>query len=111
MNKTDVGMGAGMVLLMAVCCGGKLILLAFATSGVAIFTGQTLVIAAAAVLLLVAIGLVVWRRRASGCAVGSCPPPTDRADALEREPSASPATRALVSASTMSPPTREQVQR
>ena len=111
MNKNDVGM----VLLMAVCCGGKLLLVALLASGAAVFTGQTLAIAAAAVLTLVAIGLIVWRRQASGCAERSCPPPVarpaDRADAQGLEPSASPATRDLVSAGTMSPPTREQVQR
>lgn len=102
MNRTDVGMGAGMALLLAVCCGGKLLLLALATSGVAILTGQTLAIAAAAVLLLVATGLVVWRRRANACAVGSCPPPVsqpaDRVNAFERELHSSPASRELVGA-------------
>ena len=102
MNRTDAGMGAGVVLLLAVCCGGKLLLLALATSGVAILTGQTLAIAAVVVLLLVAIGLFVWRRRASACAVGAGPSavaaPADRVSAPERELRASPASRELVGA-------------
>lgn len=60
-NRNDVGMGLGAALLLAVCCGGHLVLLALVGSGVALLTGQTLAIAAAAVLTLVAIGALVWR--------------------------------------------------
>lgn len=113
MNKTDTGMGAGMVLLMAVCCGAKLLLVGFGLSGLAILSGQTALIATAGVVTVAIVGFLVWRR-SSGCAMGSRQPPTpqpaDRAAARDSESSMSPTPRDLVGAGTASPPPRERVQ-
>jgi hypothetical protein len=102
MSKPDLGMGLGAALLVAVCCGGKLLLVALLASGAAVLTGQAIVIMAAAVLALVAIGLVIWRRQTSGCTVESglptAPQPTDRVDASRPGSSAAPTTHEPVGA-------------
>jgi hypothetical protein len=62
MRKGDFGMGLGMAALMAICCGGKLLLLAIAAPALALATGQTLLIVGAVVVSLLALGLLAWRR-------------------------------------------------
>jgi hypothetical protein len=103
MSKSDLGAGLGAALLVAVCCGGKLLLMALVASGAAVLTGQAVLIMAAAVLALVAIGVVIWRLQASECAVGNCLPPAsqpaDRLDAPQPESTTAPGTRELVGAS------------
>ncbi len=98
-NKSDsgMGMGPGMVAMMAICCGGKLLLLlGLGLPALALSTGQTVLIALASVVAIAAVGLFLWRRRSSGCAVSTCAPRTtehrqaaelDRVDpTTEREP-------------------------
>ena len=61
MNKTDISAGLGVAAALAICCGGHLLLLALAGAGVAILTGQTLLIAAAG-LVVAGLAVSVWRR-------------------------------------------------
>src|SRR3989442_8445078 len=70
MNKADAGIGLGLAGLMALCCGGPL-LLVLAVPLLALLTGQ-LVVIAAAVLVLLVVGIVAWRRRVHSCAAGAC---------------------------------------
>lgn len=75
MNKNDAGMGLGMAAIMAVCCGGHVLVLALAASGVALATGQTMLIVGSIALTVVALGVLAWRRRPGRCQTGACPPP------------------------------------
>jgi hypothetical protein len=64
MNRNDVGVGIGAVLLMSLCCGGPLLLLAGAAIGPAILSAIGVpTIAAVGVGGAVAVGIVLWRRR------------------------------------------------
>ncbi len=72
MKQRDVGMGAGLAALMAVCCGGKLLLLGFGLPALALTSGQIVLIAAALVIAVTLVGLFLWRRRSSSA--GTCAP-------------------------------------
>lgn len=74
MSKSEVGAGLGVAALLAVCCGGHLLLLALVGSGLAILTGETVLIAAGVLVALAAVGAYAWRRRASQCATSTCTP-------------------------------------
>lgn len=74
MKKSDVGVGLGMAAIMAVCCGGHLLLLAVAAPALAFLTGQTVLIAASIVLAISAVAAFVWRQRSARCAPGTCAP-------------------------------------
>lgn len=62
MKKSDMGMGLGAAALLAVCCAGHLLLLMLAGSGLALLTGQTVVVAAAVALAVAAVSIYAWRR-------------------------------------------------
>lgn len=66
MSKIEIGAGLGVAAVMAVCCAGPLLLLVLAGSGLAILTGQTVLIVAG-VLLLGASVVYAWWRRSKQC--------------------------------------------
>lgn len=86
MKRGGLGMGIGLAALLAVCCGGKLLLLAiFATPALALLTGQALVFAAATMVALLALGIFLrrpGRREAAAC------PPRQAAPAIRSRPEA-----------------------
>lgn len=59
------GSQLGMAMCMVVCCGISLLVLT--VPGLALLTGNPLVIGAAVVTALVLIGVIVWRRRSAHC--------------------------------------------
>ena len=101
MNKQGMGMGAGMVAMMAVCCGGKLLLLSLGLPALTVATGEMVLIAAAAVVAIAAVGLFLWRRRSASCADTTCAPgaakPT-HSQALDVDPAEVPTSREPVAA-------------
>lgn len=76
MNRNDTIVGIGTVLLMSVCCGGPLLVLAGAALGPAILSAIGVpTIAAVVAGAAVAAGIVLWRRRScADCATH----PTER---------------------------------
>jgi hypothetical protein len=86
MKRGDLGMGIGLAAVLAVCCGGKLVLLAiFATPALALITGQALILGVATVVALLALGIFLrWRlgRREAPC------PPRHAAAAIRSQPEA-----------------------
>ncbi len=66
MHTRSARFGLGMVALMALCCGGHLLLL-LGLPIVAALTGQILVIPLAALVALAGAGVLTWRRRRAGC--------------------------------------------
>jgi len=74
MSKSDLGVGLGMATAIAICCGAHLLVLAVAAWSVALLTGQIVVMAAAAALLLGIIGGYVWRRHSGRCPTRTCSP-------------------------------------
>jgi membrane protein implicated in regulation of membrane protease activity len=78
MKKTDTGIGIGLVALMAVCCGGHLLLL-LGLPILAALTGQVVLIAAALVIAVAAIAVVIGRRRVGRrCGEGTSDARTER---------------------------------
>jgi hypothetical protein len=67
MNKSDTGLGLGLVAAAAICCCAKLLI--FGLPALALATGQAVLIVAAVGAALALAGVVAWRHR-------FIPPPT-----------------------------------
>jgi hypothetical protein len=80
MKRGDLGMGIGLAALLAVCCGGKLLLAIFAAPALALLTGQALVVAAATIVALLAVG--IFLRRLPGRRERGARPPRQTARAM-----------------------------
>ena len=81
MKRGDLGMAVGVAAVLAVCCGGKLLLLAIlATPALALLTGQALVVAGATIAALLALG--VFLRRRQGRPEAAAFPPRQAAHAI-----------------------------
>ena len=72
MNKSDTGLGLGLVAALAICCGAKLLI--FGLPALALVTGEARLVLAAGVVALALVGVLIWRRRSSGCGIGPCTP-------------------------------------